>query len=85
MLILYFFLISGRDKSWSVGTELRQLKIYDEELSSPSNMRRMMTDNSARRHFIIDADVKVKKLFRLDMKVLRSIICNIMWLHLEMI
>ena len=53
-------MISGRDKSWSVGTELRQLKIYDEELSSPSNMRRMMTDNLARRHFIIDADVKVK-------------------------
>jgi hypothetical protein len=49
----------GRDKCWSVGTEHRQLKIYDEELSTPSDMRRMMIDNVARRHFIIDADVKV--------------------------
>ena len=26
-------LVPGRDKCWAVGTELRQLKIYDEELS----------------------------------------------------
>ena len=55
----YPMLVPGQDKSWSVGTELRQLRIYDEELSSPSNMRKMMVDNVARRHYIIDADVKV--------------------------
>jgi len=55
----YPMLSSGRDASWSVGTEFRQLRIYDEELSSPSNMRKMMVDNVARRHYIIDADVKV--------------------------
>ena len=32
-------LIPGKDKSWSVGTELRQLKIYDEEVLIVFNQR----------------------------------------------
>jgi hypothetical protein len=51
----------GRDKSWSVGTELRQLRIYDRELSNPFEMEKMMTDNLSRRHFVIDADVQVQQ------------------------
>lgn len=57
----YPMLNPGRDKSWSIGTEHRQLRMYDVELSSPCEMRKMMLDNVARRHYIIDADVKVNK------------------------
>ena len=44
-----------------MGTELRQLRIYDRELSNPFEMEKMLTDNVARRHFVIDADVQVQK------------------------
>lgn len=48
----------GKDKSWAVGTEHRQLLMYEPELQSPEAMRAMMVDNVRRRHFIIDADIK---------------------------
>ncbi len=47
------------DKSWTVGTEHRQLQLYEPELSSPRSMKKMMVDNVKRRMFIIDADIKV--------------------------
>jgi hypothetical protein len=36
--------------------------MYDTELSTPDEMRKMMLDNVLRRHYIIDADVKVAPL-----------------------
>ena len=49
----------GMDKKWTVGTEFRQLQIYEPELATPGDMKRMMVDHLKRRYFIIDADVKV--------------------------
>ncbi len=49
----------GLDKDWSVGTEFRQLRLFDAEVADKSSMRRMMVDDVKRRHFIIDADVEV--------------------------
>jgi hypothetical protein len=51
----------GHDKCWSVGTELRQLKMFEKEFSSSIEMEEMMTDNLKRRHFVIDADVEVRE------------------------
>ena len=51
----------GKDKNWIVGTEHRQLAIYEPELRSPKNMKNMMVDHVKRRYFIIDADVKVRQ------------------------
>jgi hypothetical protein len=51
----------GKDKSWTIGTEHRQLAIYEAELKSPRNMKNMMVDNLKRRFFILDACVKVSK------------------------
>ena len=50
----------GEDKNWTVGTEHRQLQIYEKELRDPWSMKNMMVDHVKRRHFIIDADVKVR-------------------------
>lgn len=47
----------GVDKPWIVGTEHRQIQIYEKELSSPKSMKNMMVDHIKRRYFIIDADV----------------------------
>ena len=52
----------GVDKSWTVGTEHRQLNIYETELSSPKAMKTMMVDHVKRRFFIIDADIKEQTL-----------------------
>lgn len=49
----------GQDKGWAVGTELRQLNIYEAELRSAKSMKNMMVDHIKRRYFIIDADVAV--------------------------
>ena len=53
----------GVDKPWIVGTEHRQIQIYEKELSSPKSMKNMMVDHIKRRYFIIDADVAVSRLF----------------------
>ena len=47
----------GFDKPWTVGTEHRQLNIYEPELISPESMKNMMVDHLKRRFFIIDADI----------------------------
>ena len=52
----------GVDKPWIVGTEHRQIQIYEKELSSPKSMKNMMVDHIKRRYFIIDADVAVSRL-----------------------
>jgi len=57
----YPMLNPGQDKPWSIGTEHRQLRMYDDELTCPDKMRKMMMDNVLRRHFIIDADVKASR------------------------
>ena len=49
----------GQDKAWTVGTEHRQLCIYEAELRSPRTMKNMMVDHVKRRYFIIDADISV--------------------------
>ena len=51
----------GVDKPWIVGTEHRQIQIYEKELSSPKSMKNMMVDHIKRRYFIIDADVAVSR------------------------
>ena len=51
--------VPGEDKNWTVGTEHRQLQIYEDELKDPWKMKNMMVDHLKRRHFIIDADIKV--------------------------
>ena len=56
----------GVDKSWIVGTEHRQLNIYEPELRSPKSMKNMMVDHIKRRYFIIDADVAVSSLLSLS-------------------
>ena len=53
----------GVDKSWIVGTEHRQIQIYEKELSSPKSMKNMMVDHIKRRYFILDADVAVSRFF----------------------
>ena len=53
------FVFSGWDKSWSVGTEFRQLRLFDADVADKTSMRRTMIDDVKRRHYIIDADVQV--------------------------
>lgn len=52
----------GVDHEWSVGTELRQRKMYYDDVSSPQSMAQVLRDDRKRRHFIIDANVQVKLL-----------------------
>ena len=55
----------GQDKPWVVGTEHRQLQIYEPEFQNPKAMKQMMADHLKRRFFIIDADIKVSdNIFR---------------------
>ena len=49
----------GRDESWAVGTELRQLRIHDAEVDSAEKFKAMLEDPVMRRRYVIDADVKV--------------------------
>ena len=49
----------GEDKPWTVGTEHRQLQIYDPEFETAKAMKQMMVDHLKRRYFIIDADISV--------------------------
>ena len=49
----------GIDKKWTVGTEHRQLQIYEPEVATPGDMKRMMVDHLKRRYFIIDATIEV--------------------------
>ncbi len=51
----------GLDKAWTVGTEHRQLNIYEAELRTAKAMKNMMVDHIKRRYFIIDADVAVSQ------------------------
>ncbi len=44
-----------------MGTELRQLRMFEKEYSTSIEMEEMMTDNLRRRHFVIDADVEVRE------------------------
>ena len=49
----------GLDHDWSVGTELRQLRIFDDEARCREKFRQVLADEVKRRHYIIDAEVKV--------------------------
>ena len=57
----YCTISPGVDKRWIVGTEHRQLQIYEPEFETPKAMKRMMVDHLKRRFYIIDADIKVRK------------------------
>ncbi|KAF0297194.1 Sphingomyelin phosphodiesterase 3 [Amphibalanus amphitrite] len=52
----------GEDKPWTVGTEMRQVMIFDERLNSPGSFRRILTDDVERRRFLLDADVESQTL-----------------------
>ena len=65
--------VPGEDKNWTVGTEHRQLQIYEDELKDPWKMKNMMVDHLKRRHFIIDADIKVKIFENWDKLIFRLI------------
>lgn len=47
----------GEDKPWTVGTEHRQLQIYEPEFETAKAMKQMMVDHLKRRYFIIDANI----------------------------
>ena len=49
----------GEDKPWTVGTEHRQLQIYEPEFETAKAMKQMMVDHLKRRYFIIDANISV--------------------------
>ena len=57
----YCTISPGVDKRWIVGTEHRQLQIYEPEFETPKAMKTMMVDHLKRRFYIIDADIKVRK------------------------
>ncbi|XP_037076119.1 sphingomyelin phosphodiesterase 5-like [Pollicipes pollicipes] len=47
----------GTDKPWTVGTEMRQVMMFDDRLNSPRSFRRILIDDVERRRFVLDADV----------------------------
>ncbi|XP_050709135.1 sphingomyelin phosphodiesterase 5-like [Eriocheir sinensis] len=53
---------AGRDRTWSLGTEHRQKMLSHPALTHPSTFRTVLLDDVLRRHFILDADVKVHTL-----------------------
>ena len=57
----YCTISPGVDRRWIVGTEHRQLQIYEPEFETPKAMKTMMVDHLKRRFYIIDADIKVRK------------------------
>ncbi|TRY67707.1 hypothetical protein TCAL_02291 [Tigriopus californicus] len=50
----------GVDRDWTIGTEWRQLRIHDEEVSTPEDFRSILVDDVLRRYYILDADVEVQ-------------------------
>ena len=52
----------GEDKPWTVGTEHRQLQIYEPEFETAKAMKQMMVDHLKRRYFIIDANISVSSM-----------------------
>ncbi|XP_053913738.1 sphingomyelin phosphodiesterase 5-like, partial [Cuculus canorus] len=42
----------GRDQPWAIGTLLNPLKIYDEAVSTPENLKRTLSEPSGRRLFL---------------------------------
>ena len=66
----YCTISPGVDKRWIVGTEHRQLQIYEPEFETPKAMKKMMVDHLKRRFYIIDADIKVSmKLAKKNFKI----------------
>ena len=49
----------GKDKPWALGTELRQLRVGNDEVDTPEKFKIALDDPVRRRFHVIDADVKV--------------------------
>nr|CAH0101671.1 unnamed protein product [Daphnia galeata] len=47
----------GEDHNWTVGTELRQLRMHETSVSTPDNLRDILVDDVKRRQYVLDADV----------------------------
>ena len=68
----YCTISPGVDKRWIVGTEHRQLQIYEPEFETPKAMKTMMVDHLKRRFYIIDADIKVRKKWEKNFRAIFS-------------
>lgn len=52
---------SGEDKSWTVGTELLQPFLYDEEVATPEHLRATLIDSETRSRFVASTQPKGNK------------------------
>ncbi|XP_076042396.1 sphingomyelin phosphodiesterase 5-like isoform X1 [Oratosquilla oratoria] len=48
----------GKDHSWSIGTEMRQRTLHLPEVNNPLTFRDILLDDTKRRNYLLDADVK---------------------------
>ncbi|XP_046400495.1 sphingomyelin phosphodiesterase 5-like [Ischnura elegans] len=51
----------GKDKSWSIGTELRQMTLFSPNISTPELFKEALIDDSLRRLYVLDADVVIHR------------------------
>ncbi|KAG8233161.1 hypothetical protein J437_LFUL014113 [Ladona fulva] len=49
----------GKDHPWAIGTELRQMMLFNPEISTPEQFKEALIDDSLRRMYVLDADVMV--------------------------
>jgi len=51
--------VPGVDETWTVGTELRQIRMHESTVTTAEGFRRVLIDDVRRRFYILDADVQV--------------------------
>lgn len=55
----------GRDHSWTVGTELRPLLLWDKAISTPMGLKRVLEDSHLCHNFVNDANIVKKTISEL--------------------
>lgn len=49
---------AGKDHDWTVGTEARQMCLWEEQVSTPEGLKQALLDPILRHRYIIDANIK---------------------------
>ncbi|KAK3085878.1 hypothetical protein FSP39_009968, partial [Pinctada imbricata] len=55
-------IISGRDKEWAIGTEMRQKYLHDPLISTPQGLAVALSDPLLRQQYVVDGNIEVSTL-----------------------